>query len=299
MNISIILSYLNEFQSKKLQETISLFESSLADKHIWNSDFKDGKSFLANICRTAVDNLQSKLRGERDETYQHPTWDEKDPRWYTIYTPDFSNMGSAAAKLMKYESDPMVSSILPIFLEVGEISQLVKEVKPFIEKGRKPNPNAVAPDLTNTATCAICFNIQKLTKDRMVSHGYHISDGMGHYFGFRNGSCFGVGYPPYEESNEANVAYKEALENTLVRLEARLDDLESGKVSEISRMEKEYGKWGKTSLVSKTYTTTDESWKNVLAVEKRDVNATISAVKDEIDLQISRIKEWNWVSRSK
>ena len=75
--------------------------------------------------------------------------------------------------------------------------------------------------------------------------------------------------------------------------------MESGKVSEISRMEKEYGKWGKTSLVSKTYTTEDESWKNVLAVEKRDVNATISAVKDEIDLQISRIKEWNWVSRSK
>lgn len=75
-------------------------------------------------------------------------------------------------------------------------------------------------DLTNTGTCPVCTNNQKLRGDRMVDHGYVIP----RFYSMRQKSCFGVGYPPYELSSKGCVAYRKALLN---QLEKTQEDLQA------------------------------------------------------------------------
>lgn len=68
-----------------------------------------------------------------------------------------------------------------------------------------------APKPGNTGTCPCCFRTQKLTpkskhgsdlsRPGMVLHGYERPG-----FGFIEGNCFGVGWPPFELSSEGTEA---------------------------------------------------------------------------------------------
>lgn len=290
MEFPLISSLLSGRQAETFPNVIKDFEKAIADKHIWNTDYESGKSFLSNRCDEAVDKMKAIQRTAHDR----PQWESNDIRWYTVYTPSFLNYPGAVKKLQKFKDDPYVAGLLPIFTEVAKVAEIVKAVKPFIEKGRKPNPNAKPVDLTNTGTCAICQKLQKLSgKGKMVHHGYQISDGYGHYFGFRSGSCFGVDRTPYELSCEANKEYVAALTVNLNKVKERLQDLESGKVTEIVRLESSRsGSFGQRKQEAVTYKQGDEKWKVVLDGEIREVKGAIGAIEYEIEQQGWLIKDW-------
>lgn len=211
-----------------LHESVKGLEQALAAGVIYNTEYKDAYSYLSRASEEAFDQATAPFRGERDD------WEQNDPRWYTVYHPAFANAGSAAKKLLKFRgTNPRVDALLPALEEAGKLVELTKKLKPLIQKGRKPNPNRVEPDLTNTATCAICQNRQKLSKNKtMVDHGFKISDGL-HYYGARVGHCFGYNYQPYELSNEANKKFKGYLEGELARTREHLSVLKSGEVVEL------------------------------------------------------------------
>jgi hypothetical protein len=76
-------------------------------------------------------------------------------------------------------------------------------------------------------TCAICSRAQVVRNGVMVNHGYQ-RPGHGYIFG----ECFGTGRDPYETSAKACVEYVPSLEHTKATFEARLADLNSGKIKQ-------------------------------------------------------------------
>lgn len=209
-------------------------EDSLAKKQIFNTEYKDGYQDISRAVEQAFDALGQKPGFLEKFRTESETWNrESDPRMYLWYHPAFANVGGALKKLTKYEKDPLVAEFLPVLREAVQLIELCKQVKPFIVKGRKPNPNYVPPDMSNTGHCAICGKQQKMTKGQeMVDHGFQISDGV-HYFGTRVGHCFGVGYKPYELSNEANKEFKAYLEKMLKQTQKNLAELRSGTVTSV------------------------------------------------------------------
>lgn len=292
MEIPLIKELIGEKAADRFASVIADFEKAVADKHIWNTDYESGKSYLSNRCEEAVNKAKAQQRS--NPAYDRPQWSDNDPRWLTIYTPQFMSYPGAVKKLQKFKNDPYVAPLLPIFTEVALVAELVKSTKPFIEKGRKPNPNAKPVDLTNTGTCAICQKLFKLDNgQKMVAHGYQISDGYGHYFGFRSGSCFGVGHTPYELSCEANKEYKAILEKNLKNVENHLAGLKSGEITTITVLEyEETGNFGQRKQVAKDYHKGDEKWTRVLDREIRNVESAIKAVEYEIEQQGWLIQDW-------
>lgn len=93
----------------------------------------------------------------------------------------------------------------------GRVADLLAEVKPLIQKGRKPSTDPKkTPERTldNTGTCACCGRNVKLTyrahsKEKgglgaIVDHGFQVP----WYGGGRTCGCFGVGHAPIETSDE-------------------------------------------------------------------------------------------------
>ena|SRR5271157_3316036 len=215
---------------KYLHESIKGMEQALAAGVIFNTEYKDGYGSMSRAAEEAFDLATAPFRGERNQ------WEQNDPRWYSVYHPSFANAGSAAKKLQKFKSEPRVAALIPALEEADQLLQLCKKLKPLIKKGRKPNPNYIPPDETNTGTCAICFHRQKLTKGQaMVDHGFTISNGV-HYYGSRVGHCFGVNYQPYELSCEANKKFLVYLQAELKRTQGHLVELKSGTVVELHIM---------------------------------------------------------------
>jgi len=213
---------------KLLHESVKGMEQALTAGVIYNTEYKDAYGYMSRAVEEALEQSTAPFRGD-------VTWEQNDPRWYTIYRPGFANVGGALKKLLKFKGkgEPSVDAIIPVLEESLRLLELTKKLRPLIKKGRKPNPNYVPPDLTNTATCAICQNRQKLSKDKtMVDHGFKISDGL-HYYGARVGHCFGVNYQPYELSSEANKKFLVYLQGELTRSKEHLSVLKSGTVEEL------------------------------------------------------------------
>jgi len=224
----------NQRMINNLHEAVKGFEGAVAAKKIFNTEYKDGYSSISRAVEEAFDVQSQGIAGDFRAVSQG--WNrDSDPRMYLWYHPSFANVGGALKKLQKFEGkDKLVDAFLPVLKEAVALLDLCKSAKPFIVKGRKPNPNYVPPDMTNTGHCAICGKQQKLTPaQKMVDHGFQISNGV-HYFGARVGHCFGVGYAPYQLSNEANIAFKAYLEKMLKQTQKNLAELKSGTITKVN-----------------------------------------------------------------
>ena len=205
---------------------------SIATQHIWNVDFVDAKDTLSRgideVMRQVYAMSLSEYRRVRELNIRlDNNWDLQQ-RTYKAHVEFCSScqMNQAAGRikrLAKFMDLANVPHYVEVLKEVVLLHEAVQAVKPFIEKGRKPSETAVEIDLTHTGECPICCRTQKLTANRkMVHHGFEISGGSGHYYGYRRGSCFGVGYPPSELSCEANIAYIPVLERALAETRKHL-----------------------------------------------------------------------------
>lgn len=146
----------------------------------------------------------------------------------------------------------------------------------------------------NTGICQICERRQKLrlgygdeaSKLTLVDHGYthentgHSSNGWGQhgYLGQRVGSCWGVGYQPWEKDSSRLRWFRDSVVLPGVqRLESYLSRLQSGAVQSISIMERTgYGRSATEAMVE--YTPASTTWPR-----SRSIYSWASLVRREID----------------
>src|SRR5579863_143857 len=271
---------------KVLHESIKGMEQALAAGVIYNTEYKDAYGYMSRAAEEAFDAATASFRGDRQQ------WEQNDPRWYTVYHPGFANVGGAIKKLLKFKGkEPRVDALLPALEEAQQLLELTKKLKPLIKKGRKPNPNYVPPDETNTGKCAICQHRQKLTKTQtMVDHGFKISDGL-HYYGSRVGHCFGVNYQPYELSCEANKKFLVYLKAELKRSEAHLVELKSGSITELHVLVREREGFGWKD-VPKKLVVGDRGFAEELQSRVWKAEQQIDYLKSDIKGQEKLIADW-------
>lgn len=158
--------------------------------------------------------------------------------------------------------------IMPLAEKLG----LVKDVSAFLglptPKEEKADKEALIDrsDITNCGTCPCCFGMYKMTADKkMVHHGYR-RPGYGSIFG----DCFGVGYSPFEISNEGTIAYIEALKQSNEHMEKRIAFLNS---AECVSLNKTLEKRGKVEVV--TYVAGTPEFEKLRLVKIKELNGNI------------------------
>lgn len=232
-----ILSKLNfEKQAgNRFDAAIDTLNASLTAKKIWNSELSDVKYTLSNGVDRALNIICERDRSKRNldsYPYRYEEW-QKDFSGYCGFNQAAGRIKRLTKKAPK---TAVVSEYLAALAEVVAIWNAIVALKPFVVKGRKPNQNKteaqIAEELRNTGMCGICSSRQKLNADKLVKHGYEMSEY--NHSGVQVGKCFGVGYLAYELSNESCVAYAPVLERERKATMASIKLFKSGTIKTIT-----------------------------------------------------------------
>ena len=280
---------------QRFEVAIKALEDGLATNHIWNVDFVSAKDQLSRVAEKALDISSEDIRAlVREGREGRPSWQNEDPRWMVIYHPQFSNVPGALKKLTKYTKDmgkwtPAYTTFLNMLAEIAQVVELVRAVKPFIEKGRKPNPNPKEVDVTNTGICSVCSSRQKLNfNGTLVAHGYTLERN----WGGRNGICFGAGYKAWELASDGAVAYKEAMVAAVGRTESLLADLKADKFDKMDEMV-EVVRAGVYNKERREYDRTDvDNFSRVKRIKEEKAKRSILALKSDIEFFTAKLAKW-------
>jgi hypothetical protein len=269
--------------------------SGVANQQIFNQDFVAARENISRVVGEAIEYAQETSRGiRRGEGEGHPTWDNTDPRWSIIYTPQFNNLPGAVKKLQKFKGEGYIDVVLQVMEEGAALAEMVKNAKPYIVKGRKPpvltdkQKIQIERDKQNTGVCPVCMRRQKLTFDgKMVAHGYELKWGM------RNGICFGAGCTAWELSPEGAVEFVAALKHSLQRAKETLANMEAGKVNSVNgtKREKEQ-RFGYSHDVPCVYKRGEDGFEKALVTAQALLRRDIGGIKATIPEIESRIKAW-------
>jgi len=275
---------------ERFEKAIKTLEDGLANKHIWNVDYVDAKDTLSNAADKALDAAYAPLRTfyyhEGGERWR--SWEHNDPR-HNLGLSQFLYAPSFLLKLKKVKDAPELKPYIAMLTEIAQVAELVKAVKPFIEKGRKPNPNAVEPDYSNTGICPVCMRRQKLTLDSlMVAHGYTVPRG----WGGRNGMCIGRGHQAWELSPEGTIYYKGILESALKSNKNSLKKLLNGEIAELSETVRVRKGFGSFEDERRTYKKGEPGYDRVFKSEQFQFESNIRSLTSEISGLDTRIKAW-------
>ena len=233
MDIPNLLRYVEPARVNvaRLKTAVKTIEDGIATKHIWNTDYEDAKGAISR----AWENIDNVAHDYLTDLYVYRTWQENDPR-LNMGLCGFLNTPGWLAKLKKVKNAPELANYIAVIEEVAALAELVKAVKPYVVKGRKPavltdkQRAEQEADLKNTGMCPVCMKRQKLSiNSTLVAHGYTVPRG----WGGRNGMCMGHNYKAWELSPEGAVAFKEYMENYLARQKNLLADLQASKFPEL------------------------------------------------------------------
>jgi hypothetical protein len=272
---------------------LETLNTGLEAKQIWNVEVGNAKFTLSNGIDRALGSLCDRYRSSRGNEYRYESWQD-DFSGYCAFN-QAAGRGRRLTKVFGFTpSNPVIADYITALAEVADIWVLIQSLKPFIQKGRRPSQNKteaqIADELVNTGVCAICGNRQKFgDEDKMVPHGYKMSDY--NHSGYRIGSCFGVGYKPYELSNEANVAFKPVLDAQLKNYRSALKTLKSGAVETLTVYEEKFvgGKREKVPVILKKGTPEfDRELKSGIARTESFIRYT----KSDIRMNDAKIKGW-------
>jgi len=223
--------------AQKFESSLKAIEQGVADKKMWNSDYENFKYWVNEGCEKALDQAAEPWR-DQYRAGQRPTYSANDPRFNIGYMVSPLHARGFLNRLKKYANEPAVAAYITVLEEVAPVGELMKTLKPYIVKGRKPNPNpGPEPDLTNTGVCPVCMKRQKLTFDsKMVDHGYTVPQG----WGGRNGHCLGFKHQPYELSNEGCIFFKGILVRQREGNLEYIQKLEAREIPEFTRTRQMY-----------------------------------------------------------
>lgn len=273
---------------------LSKLNDALTANSIYNVDYNDLRDGLKWRYEKALDILHSDFIALRDMGVSEIVYNND----ISMFC-DFNQAAGRIKRLSKLQPSKTEAIVLDVYIatlaEIDALNTAFKSLKPVIIKGRKPNqdktPQQIADELKGTGICAICGRRQKIDgKDKMVHHGYQMSER--YHAGYRIGSCFGVGYAPYELSNEANIKFAPVLANHKANIEHSLKYLNSGKITSVDVKKT---KWeGKLVEYTVTYTSVENP------VEfKREIESRISShesqlrmINDDIKNNDAKIAGW-------
>ena len=205
-----------------LEEITAQLQAAKAAGRIWNMDLID---------------LKDALNRRISETFQHLNLSIEslggvEVYWDLAYPIMACNATTLLGKLKQLDKLPESGSwpeLKATVRSLQQVCELAAAVKPLVVKGRRPGetPNLNPRTLEHTGTCGCCNrNIKLNGAGRIWDHGYEIEGrgrGMRGGYGYKvGGSCFGVGYPPIEVSDEVWVALLAKMERDLVSLPQRI-----------------------------------------------------------------------------
>lgn len=233
------LALLSDRRHAKVLAAMKILDEAKEAGSIFNVDLVSVKESL----NSALDEVKSKYQDSIDRDRLRENVPAIQEFWYwSAYVHTVPGFIKKLAKLQKTPV-PELAPFIVCLNEIAVYAEIMQNLKDKVVKGRKPSEVPVVVDMTNTGTCAICGKAHKLTKAvKMVDHGFSISDGNGHYIGFRSGKCFGVGYAPYEVSNEANVAYAVAIERAMTKETATVASLTENTIESFTWHTKKYNR---------------------------------------------------------
>jgi hypothetical protein len=237
------LNYEKAVSRVSFVRALETLNKGLAEKKIWNVELNSAKFTLSNGVDRALEQIAKRSRANRGEaTYTYEKWHDD----FSSYC-SFNQAAGRIKRLTKNapKNNPVIADYIEALKEVDAIWKAVQSLKPFVQKGRRPNENKtekqIEEELRNTGVCAICAHRQKLSDDKLVHHGYQMSEY--NHAGYRMGKCFGTDYLPYELSNEANVAFAPVLANHRKGVKLSIQTFKSGTVTELDIVE---SKWNHT-----------------------------------------------------
>jgi hypothetical protein len=280
-------------KAPRFQEQIAILEAGLAAKKIWNVQVVDAKFSISNAIDKAADFYAEPFYVCKRESRTH--WDSNDPRHDISMFMSTTSAPKLLRNLSKHDgyNDPIILEYMSFLREVVQIGELIKAIKPFIVKGRRPvekTEEQLRDETFNTGVCAICANRQKLDSAiTMVMHGYQMSDY--NHAGYRVGKCFGVGYKPYELSNEANVAFAPVLEGHRKAIAAALKTLPKLVSVEVRREKWEGGKRVKYA-VTITKEANEYEFNQEIANRQSRLEYELDMVKADIKTNNAKIEGW-------
>jgi hypothetical protein len=125
------------------QEMIQLLNSSVEQKHIWNTDFVEMKSFLSRYLEVTVKHYSEYYTDNHSNTGADGGYTSG---WYSdVYVPvgepALHTIVGNVKKLKKLRNENLIDYIFTLESWI-DVSLKMKELKSYIEKGRKPNANA-------------------------------------------------------------------------------------------------------------------------------------------------------------
>jgi hypothetical protein len=295
---ALLADVANQRKSKSLDrylKAIQTIELGIAEKKIWNTDLSDAKYVLGSVGEMALDIASEPWKrnwnDNRGDTGHWPAgWTPDDVRQAIIYHPQFSNTPGAAKRLTKFEGkDHLYDQFIAVLKEVATLAELVKAAKPFIVKGRKPNPDAPVADLSNTGICGVCMRRQKLRFNAtLVDHGYELA------YGSRNGVCLGARYKAWELSPEGGEFFLQVLKENLEYSQKYLSELDT--VTSISYMARVKVKEvrGITTWRDerREMESTDPAFPTLLQRTKTNTENRINNLTADIEAVSKRLGEW-------
>ncbi len=153
--------------------------------------------------------------------------------------------------------------------------------------------------LETTGFCTICNRRQKMhnlksKRPLMYDHGYSIpSQALRSGWAPRQGSCYGVGFPPYEVSVAGIDAYLDVLKKAQDTMKAELAELNANPQT-ITRLERD-GYGYKETRKQIDYTPEHPKWMEVLALEKGRVIKELNSLEDNVQYYTQRRAAWKRV----
>lgn len=151
----------------------------------------------------------------------------------------------------------------------------------------------VAGERPNTGTCPVCMERFKLTPARrMVAHGFRITDGFGHYLGYRLNRCLGVDQRPYELSPEGNIEFRKWAESVRLQQTEYLASLRAGEVCILHRYEPRRQRNGQVREKLIAYRKRGRHFRRILADEIAQTEAAINGLGTILERQQFLIDHW-------
>ena len=139
-------------------------------------------------------------------------------------------------------------------------------------------------------TCPVCERYHRLHKQRtMVHHGYR-RPGGGHGI---IGDCLGVGWPAWELSPEGTVEYLRRVRHSIDVARQHLEDLEEGRITQLSVQDGYELGWGKRMPKYKTVTAGDGPiFERALAAKIKETSADIRDFQGTETYLLQKLPTW-------
>jgi len=283
---------------ERFHAALAVLELGVKEHHIWNVDFVNAKDSICCCIEQAITVAAEPFYAERRADLNNRTWDSSDPRYDISGYMSYISAPKLLRNLEKKNgfANPIILGYMEYLREIVKIGGLIKEVKHYIEKGRKPNitnktPEEIAAEIANTGICAICQNRQKLTAEQqMVHHGYQMSEY--NHSGYRIGKCFGCAFLPYEFSCEGNKQWlASVLQPQMKANQKSLRDLRASTMLTLDRTRNKY-EGGKRASVIETFAKGTPEYEEIREGNIYRTESDIRLLKIDIKMHEELVEKW-------